>query len=397
MKHTQRILLFSIMIAISQSIWCHNITVIGIGRLGLCVALCLEKAGHNVLGVDVFPDYIEKIKTKKLDSTEPYVTQFLKESNNFRATTSLKEGLDFSDICFITVSTTIGTDAYNFTPLTDLFKEINTYKIKNKHIILASTVTPGYLRNTASPLLQDCSIELSYNPPFIAQGAIVYGFTNPDMILIGEASQQAGDLLEDIYQHMCTGNPTIARMSVDSAEITKLALNCFVTMKIGYANLVADIADSTPNTDKFAILKALGSDSRIGSKCILPGYGFGGPCFPRDNRGLGEYAKTKNIQPLLFQATDEVNKQHAHFMAQQFIQQNNDVYIFEDISYKPNSPVKIIQESQKLAVAKLVAQAGKKVIIKDIAEAIILVKQIYGDLFTYEILNEKTPSSACYQ
>lgn len=387
MKNFFRVIVCLLSITLSVPLLSRDITVIGVGRLGLCVALCLEKAGHRVLGVDLSPDYIAQINAKTLRSTEPFVNEYLSKSVNFRATTSLQEALNFSDIYFITVSTTIGTDAYNFSPLTDLFEQINSYGIHDKHIVLSSTVVPGYIRDVALPKLKDCSgVVVSYNPPFIAQGDIINGFCKPDMVLIGEGSRAAGESLEGIYKSLCPNTPHIARMSVDSAEIAKLALNCFITMKIAYANLVGDIADETPNADKFAILKAVGADSRVGSKCILPGFGFGGPCFPRDNRGLGRYAVTKNIQPILFESTDQVNALHAHYMAKKFIDQQLNEYVFEDISYKPNSPVKIIQESQKLAVAVIVAQSGKKVILRDNKDALSQVQEKYGNLFEYQEL-----------
>ena len=88
-------------------------------------------------------------------------------------------------------------------------------------------------------------------------------------------------------------------MSPDSAEITKLAINCFITTKIAYANMIGDIADQTPGADKFEILKAVGGDKRIGGLYLKPGYGFGGPCFPRDNRALGSYAQQVGIDPII--------------------------------------------------------------------------------------------------
>lgn len=362
----------------------QNITVIGIGRLGICFALCLEKSGYNVLGVDVSSDYVSKINDKSLYSPEPCVMDLLKKSKNLTATTSLKEGLDFSDLILITVATTIGNDAYDFSMLNQLLTDINNLDTSNKHIVINSTLYPGYIKSTALLLLSKCSnITLSYNPPFIAQGEIVKGLTNPDMVLIGQANPEVGDILEKMYSTMCTNSPTITRMSVESAEITKLAVNCFITMKIAYANLVGDIADETPGADKYAILAAAGKDTRIGSKCLLPGYGFGGPCFPRDNRGLGGYATSKNIEPLLFRATDECNKLHAHYMAQKLIDQNLPEYVFEDITYKQKSAVKILEESQKLVVARIIALAGKKVILIDSPEVLAQVKTIYGDLFIY--------------
>lgn len=368
----------------SMQLFGQNITVIGVGRLGICIALSLEKAGYNVLGVDLSPEYVEKINTKKLKNPEPFVEEYLQKSVNFKATTSLAEGLAFSDVCFVTVSTTLGTDNYNLKPLTDLLSSINTLKVTNKHIIINSTVLPGFTKKNLS-LLNDCSdVVISYNPPFIAQGAIIQGLNYPDMVLIGQGSPEAGDILENIHKTVCSNNSFLVRMSVESAEIAKLSLNCFITMKIAFANLVADIAEETPGADKSALLAAIGKDKRIGEKCLLPGYGFGGPCFPRDNRALGEYAQSLGLPSLPFRATDETNRLHAEYMAEKLLAKNKEEYLFEDVSYKPNSPVKILQESQKLAVAKIIADTGKKVIIVDSGDVIAELQEKFGNCFVYK-------------
>jgi len=380
-----RLLVIGFISAISPLL-SHDISVIGVGRLGLTYALCLERAGHNVLGNDVYQDYVNMLNQKILRVGEPGINEMLMQSKNFRATTSLDETLNFSDIILIVLATTRGTEGYQFDDLTALFKEINTRKVSNKHLVIQSTVSPGYIRNVASPLLSDCTdVTLSYNPPFIAQGEIVKGLVNPDMVLIGQATEEVGDMLESLHRSIVQNDPHIARVSIESAEITKLALNCFVTSKVAFANLVGDIADETPGADKFEILKAVGCDSRIGSKYITPGYGFGGPCFVRDNRALADYAESIGIDPVTFRATDTANDAHAVYMAQKLLEQDLAEYVFTDISYKPNCPVKIIYASQKLAVARLLAEQGRAVTIVDVPSVIAEVKAIYGDLFTYRI------------
>ena len=362
----------------------EHVTVIGIGRLGLCIALSLEQAGYNVVGVDISQNYINALNEKTFRSPEPFVNDYLDASSNFYATTSLEEGLNFSDLYLIAVTTTIGVDAYDFRYLADLINNINAQRVANKQIVICSTLTPGYVQNHVLPALKDCSnVTVSYTPPFIAQGEILKIFRYPDMVLVGEGSPEAGALLEGLYKKVCLNSPSIQRMSVASAEIAKLGLNCFVTAKIAFANLIGDIADETDGADKQAILAALGKDSRIGSKCLKPGYGFGGPCFPRDNRGLSRYAESKGIDPSLFLATDRSNDLHADYMAQKFIDLNLDEYRFEDVSYKPNSPVPIIDASQKLAVAQKVAAQGKRVVLVDSSEVLNLVRRQYGDLFEY--------------
>jgi nucleotide sugar dehydrogenase len=250
-------------------------------------------------------------------------------------------------------------------------------------------VLPGYITNTGRFLLRDCTnTTLNYNPEFIAQGDIIRGFENPDMVLIGAETEDAGNLLEDIYSVCCVGNPKICKMSAESAEITKLSLNCFITTKIAFANTISDIADRTPNANSCDILQAIGSDSRVGAKCLRPGYGFGGPCFPRDNRALGNYAQLIGVDPVIPRATDQANKLHAKLMAEIMKQKttNNHYFEFSDVAYKPGCAVPIIEESQKLEVANILVRDGYRVTICDRKEIIENVMKEYGSLFEYKIV-----------
>lgn len=371
----------------SQHTTAQLISVIGVGRLGICMALCLEKAGYQVLGVDVSQDYIDQINQKTLDSPEPLVNEYLKKSQNFRATTDLKEALDFSDIYFLVAPTNTipEVESYDHRIMSQILSDINSYKVKNKHIVISSTVFPGYISKTAKNLVQDCeNITLNYNPEFIAQGDIIQGLLYPDIVLIGEGSEQAGNAIASIYQKMCKNSPSIEKMSTDSAEITKLAINCFITAKIAFANLVGDIADETAGADKIAILNAVGKDRRIGLASLKPGYGFGGPCFPRDNIALGNYATLLGIEPVLFRATDKTNQLHAEYQVKKLLEQNLEEYVFEGVCYKSDCPVPIIENSQKLIIAQKLAEQGKEVVILDTESVITKVKNHYSDLFSYK-------------
>lgn len=367
----------------------NNITIVGIGRLGLCTALVLDRNGYNVVGVDVFPTYVDRVNDRTLKNPEPMVEEYLKEAKTLRATLSLDEGLEHADLIYVLVATPTGSGekSYDHSHLSRVLSDIGKRKVSNKHIVIGCTVLPGYIKQTGRFLLKGCeNVTLSYNPEFIAQGAIMYGFENPDMVLIGEENKDVGDRLEEIYKRCTKSNPMIARMSAESAEITKLAVNCFITTKIAFANTVGDIADRTTGADKFDILRAVGADTRIGSKYLLPGYGFGGPCFPRDNRALGNYAKSIGIEPLIPVATDNSNKLHAQIMAENFLREGKEEYRFDDVAYKPKCPVPIIEESQKLAVASLIRAAGKKVVIIDRAPIIEECMKEFGNLFQYEVL-----------
>lgn len=385
------------------------ISIIGIGRLGLCTALCFESAGYNVLGLDVSEPYVKSINDKTLKSKEPLVEEMLKNAKRLRATMNLQEVIDFSNLIFILVATPTGNTletTYDCTVLNNVLKQINDHKVENKHIVICCTVMPGYTENAHKTLLKDCiNTTLSYNPEFIAQGNIIYGLKNPDMVLIGEGSSEAGSIIEEIHKKVVKNTPRFCRMSTSSAEITKLAVNCFVTTKISYCNMISDIADNTEGANKFDILYAVGNDSRIGTKCLQPGFGFGGPCFPRDNRALGSYAKTVGIDSCISDSTDKFNDLHAKYLAENIIKKSKDnatrsdgdavatrsdgdavAYVFEDVAYKPKCPVDIIEESHSLKTAKELVSLGKKVIIKDRESIISMVKEKYGSIFDYEIL-----------
>ena len=366
----------------------QNISVIGIGKLGLCTALIFEKAGYNVLGVDIFPDYVNSINDKTFKSSEPLVEEYLKQSSNFRATLSLDEALAFSNIIFVLVATPTGHGAksYDHSHLSRVLHDINRRKVEDKHIVIGCTVLPGYINKVARYILRDCkNVTVNYNPEFIAQGSIITNFENPDMILIGEETKEAGDTLENIYNKVLNKKGTFCRMTAESAELTKLSVNCFITTKIAFANTIKDISDKTPNSSADDILHAVGLDTRIGGKCLKPGYGFGGPCFPRDNRALGNYAESIGIKPIIPRATDESNKYHANIMAENLLEEGalGCEYVFENVAYKDNCPVNIIEESQKLEVAKKLVERGERVIIKDRASILEAVQLEYGNMFRY--------------
>jgi nucleotide sugar dehydrogenase len=369
-----------------------NISIIGVGRLGICVGLCLEHAGYNVLGVDVFPDYVEKINNKTLFSPEPSVNKMLSNSINFNATANFDEALVFSDIIFIYVATPSsgGEKFYDHTTLGNILMKINERKVQNKHIVIGCTVTPGYIREVGNFLIKDCkNTSLSYNPEFIAQGDIINGIFAADFILIGEGSKEAGNKLQEIYEKLGESYgsvPVIHRMSPTSAEITKLSVNCFVTTKIAFANMIGDVADLTIGANKFDILNAVGADSRVGKKYLMPGYGFGGPCFPRDNRALGGYIQRMGIDPLIPIATDTLNTLHTKFQTQQILDKKIDTVVIIGVGYKDKCSVAIIEESAKLKIGQELVRSGIRVIVKDIKLLIDCVKLEYGNLFEYEIV-----------
>lgn len=364
----------------------NNISIVGVGRLGLCLALCYEKAGYNVLGVDIRQEYVDELNKKTFKTTEPYVNDMLLQSKQFQMTTDLSKAIEHSQLIYILVDTPNSGDDnhYDVSKVNSVLTALKKLKVKNRHIVIGCTVLPGYIAEMARPLMKSCSnVTISYNPEFIQQGDIIRGFLNPDMVLIGEDCKEVGDILVEIYKRTCQNSPYIARMSAESAELCKIALNCFITTKISYANMVGDIADQIENANKQDVLRAIGHDSRVGTKYLKPGYGYGGPCFPRDNRAFITAAKKVGIEPYIPRATDNYNNYHTNLQTEQLANLNKENYMFTDVAYKPNCTVPIIEESQKLQIAINLAKMGHKVTIKDRQFILDEVKKQYGDLFEY--------------
>ena len=382
----------------------QNVTVIGIGKLGLGFALLLERAGYNVVGIDIFPHYVEQVNRKTLQFAEPQYNELLKNATNFKATTDLQTGLNHSDIIFILVQTPNGggTKFYDHTILSNLIERIDNQSPQNKHFIIGCTVMPHYIDQIAIPLLtksQNCSI--SYNPEFIAQGDIVRGFENPDMVLVGtHIPQILVPVLTELYTRMTKNQPIFSFMTPLEAEIVKISLNGFITTKISFANMISDLCDQV-GANKSTVLKAIGADTRIGRKYFNPGLSFGGPCFPRDTKALKQLMDQHQIQSNILRATTEYNEEHNRRFAEILSKDDNDntikenllnmldcsedepnVFKFKNVCYKPESKIPIIEESAKLKIAEILVRTyNKKVIIEDIPELIREVKKEYGNLF----------------
>lgn len=356
-----------------------KIGVIGIGKLGLCFALNLTESGmksdddnfFEVIGVDVSEEYVNAVNAGTLKSEEPGVERLLMAPHirkHFRATTNYRDIADCETV-FVLVATPSKTDGqYDHSQVDKSVRQLTEHASyqwggKNKNLVIGCTVMPGYcdeLQRKVEPFGYD----VSYNPEFIAQGSIINDQKYPDMVLIGEANEQAGNRIQGIMATIAKNEPKFARMGRKEAEITKIALNCFLTTKIAFANLVGDVAIASGVRPE-VILNAIGADSRIGNKYLGYGFGFGGPCFPRDNIAFGIYADKMGVPATIPRATDEANSEH---LKQQLRFFSGNVpkevpVVFDHVTYKKNS--NLIVHSQQLAFAYELANLGYEVTVRE--------------------------------
>jgi nucleotide sugar dehydrogenase len=342
-----------------------KIGVIGAGRLGLTFALLCERAGYSVIVSDKREDYVFNLNHHICNTNEPLLQKMLFETNKFSATTNNLEVIESSDIIFTfvaTPSTTSGSyDTSSVFEVTNDFFAASKLDISvfNKKFIIGCTTNPGDVEQIQNRL-SIFSIQVAYNPEFIAQGEIVKGLEESDIVLIGTEYQELANELLQIYKKIQTTPVNGHIMSSKAAEITKIGINCFLTTKISYANMMGDILTKSNLSNEIdSVLSAVGGDSRVGKKYMKYGFGFGGPCLPRDNRVLGQYAKELGMELNLPLSVDEFNKEHSLFLRDFFIQQNPDKsvpFVMNYITYKRGTD--ILEESQQFKLCLDLLEEG---------------------------------------
>ena len=347
-----------------------KIGLIGAGRLGICLALLIEQEGYHVIASDVREDYINDLQNKKINSTEPQVQELLEHSINLEFTTDNRKVIRESDIIFTLVQTpSLEDGSYDVSAVwkvvEDIKQEMSSIANYPKSFVVGCTTNPGDCDQFKDALPE--SVDVYYNPEFIAQGSIVDDLRHADMVLLGGKGQHSG-ALEMMYYQIQNGFKVanVHTMSTRAAELTKIAVNCYLTTKITYANQVGQVMIRDGMEDEVkTVLKAIGGDSRIGTKYLNYGYGFGGPCFPRDNRAFAAYASKAGVETPLGATTDKFNDEHTKFLKEYYVNKNKDnrAYVFHYLTYKDG--VDILTESRPYDLALSLLDDGYEVYCLD--------------------------------
>ena len=323
-----------------------KIGLIGAGRLGICLALLIERAGFDVIASDVREDYVERLQNKVIFTNEPHVQDYLSQSENIEFTTDNQKLIDESDIIFTLVQTpSLEDGSYDVSAVWKVVQDLQNSNTEGKSFVVGCTTNPGDCDEFQKML----DMDVYYNPEFIAQGSIIKDLQNADMVLLGGKGKHL-DALKELYYLIQFGfkDADVHTMSTKAAELTKIAINCFLTTKISYANMIGEVlALSKLDGEIDTVLNAIGSDSRIGKKYLNFGFGFGGPCFPRDNRAFAAHAKSVGVQHNIGFTVDEFNEEHAEFIKEYFMHKNKKhlPFAFKYLTYKPG--IDILTESQQ--------------------------------------------------
>ncbi len=343
-----------------------KVAVFGLGKLGLPMTALFASRDQTVIAVDNSTELVEKLQKGQCPIQEPRLAEYLERySRNIKFTTDYGTAISQSQIGFVMVPTpTNEIGIFSSKYVLDVVEHIVQWMPRGYIVVITSTVTPGTLENEIKPILERTGLRcgrdfgLCYNPEFIALGSVIRDMSEPDGLLIGESDSNSGALLEQFYAQVCSNKPQVCRMSWWNAEVAKLALNVAITTKISIVNTFGQVCESVPGGNIDDVVRFLGTDSRIGPKYLTSGLGFGGPCFPRDNRAFISFATLQKASQCPLQiATDALNESQvarAVAVAEKMIEGiEHPTVSLLGLTYKPNTPV--IEESRAMRMAQRLA------------------------------------------
>ena len=312
-----------------------KIGFIGLGKLGLPCAEVMVQKGHDVTGYDIV-----------------HV-----QSNDIDIKDTISETVKDRDIVFVAVPTPHHPDYdgkaptahlepkdFTYDIVVDVLRQANYSMNKNQLLVLISTVLPGTTRNEFIHLITNT--RFVYNPYFIAMGTVAWDMVNPEMVIIGtedgKLTADAEQLIE-FYKTVMENKPRYEVGTWDEAECVKVFYNTFISMKIGFVNMIQDVAEKQGNINVDVVTNALSNSIKriISSKYMTAGMGDGGACHPRDNIALRYMAKKLDLQYDLFDAIMHTREVQAKNMAKMLVKlamKNNLPILLNGVSYKPGVP-----------------------------------------------------------
>ncbi len=354
-----------------------RVSVVGLGKLGSCMAAAMAHKGLEVVGVDVSSTTVARINDGIAPVVEPNLAKLIGANRvRLHATQDWDLAVQNTDATFIVVPTpTDDNGSFSLRYVLKAAHEIGramASKSQYHLVVVTSTVLPGSSDYAIAPLLESVSgkrcgreFGLCYNPEFIALGNVIHDLLNPDFVLIGQSDEIAGRALEDWYRGFCDNSPPVRRMSSVNAELTKICVNTFVTAKIAFANMLAALCEKLPGGDADMVSSGVGLDSRIGSKYLRGALGYGGPCFPRDNRALAFIAQELGVSADIAEATEQMNRSVVARVVANIKHEAGSAKSIGilGLAYKPDTNV--IEESQGLALVKCLIAEGFRVSVFD--------------------------------
>jgi len=378
-----------------------NVTVFGVGYVGLVQAVVLADVGHNVCCVDVDEAKINAIKHGDLPIFEPGLSELVlsnHEKKRIEFTTDAAKGIEHAELLFIAVGTPPDEDgSADLQYVLAVAGTIATHMRSNKIIIDKSTVPVGTadkVRAHIASILKKRNIDLSYhvasNPEFLKEGSALEDCMRPERIIVGTDSVVVEGKIRELYEPFSRNRDKIMIMDVRSAEFTKYAANCMLATKISFMNEMSNLAERL-GVDIEQVRRGIGSDSRIGYQFIYPGCGYGGSCFPKDVQALERSANEIGYDAQILRAVESVNAKQKEKLFEHVSSFYNEKLAGKTIavwglSFKPNTDD--MREASSRVLIEALWEAGAKIQAYD-PEAMEEAQRLYGTRDDFTLMGTK--------
>jgi UDPglucose 6-dehydrogenase len=378
-----------------------NVTVFGVGYVGLVQAAVLADVGHNVCCVDVDEKKVEGLKNGVIPIFEPGLSELVLtnyEKKRLEFTTDAKRGVQHAEILFIAVGTPPDDDgSADLQYVLAVAGEIARHMDEGKIIVDKSTVPVGTadkVRARMAAVLGERNLEMplhvASNPEFLKEGSALDDCMRPERIIIGTDSDEVEERMRELYEPFSRNHDKIMIMDVRSAEFTKYAANCLLATKISFMNEMANLAERL-GVDIEQVRRGIGSDSRIGYQFIYPGCGYGGSCFPKDVQALERSAREIGYEAQILRAVESVNyrqkeKLFEHVSSFYVSGVADKTFAVWGLSFKPNTDD--MREASSRVLLEALWQAGAKVQAYD-PEAMEEAQRIYGTRDDFTLMGTK--------
>jgi len=372
-----------------------DITIVGTGYVGLVTGACLAEVGTNVTCVDIDKVKINKLKESIIPIYEPGLEAMVKRNvqiGRLNFSTDIKETLDSCDVIFIAVGTPPDEDgSADLKHVITVASQIGKYMKSYMLVVTKSTVPVGTAKKVREAIQEQLTLrgenipfDVASNPEFLKEGAAVDDFMKPDRIVVGVESVKAEEIMTRLYKPFTLNGHPVIFMDIPSAEMTKYAANAMLATKISFMNDVANLCELV-GANVNMVRKGIGSDTRIGTKFIYPGIGYGGSCFPKDVKALIKTASEYGYEMRVIKAVEEVNddQKSVLFNKLEKYYKNNlngkNIAIW-GLSFKPQTDD--MREAPAVVLIDKLVKAGCNIIVYD-PEAMVEAKHIIGNKVNY--------------
>ena len=372
-----------------------KIAIVGSGYVGLVSGTCFAETGVDVSCIDADQQKIDKLKKGVIPIYEPGLEDMVVrnlEKGRLVFSTGLKDHLDDTDAVFIAVGTPPDEDgSADLSHVMDVAREIGRNMDHYMVVVTKSTVPIGTSEKVKEAILEEqkkrsvsIPFDVASNPEFLKEGNALEDFLKPERIIIGTESEKAEKIMRRLYKPFVLNNHPIIFMDIPSAELTKYAANSMLATRISFMNDIANFCEIV-GADINSVRRGIGSDSRIGSKFIYAGVGYGGSCFPKDVKALIKTAEGNSYSLDILKAVEQVNNRQKEVLFNKVMNHfNGDIsgkrFAVWGLSFKPKTDD--IREAPVLVIINKLLEAGADVIAYD-PVAMDEARKKLGDIIEY--------------